>query len=431
MKTKKSSLRSKFFTENLLVFLEADPPKPELADTPLEPEELIPIKTVEEWEREVNRLIEEKRLAEIRIDDGALLYILEITIDPDILNYAAGSINPRVRMFVAENPATSEEILRKLSDDADEDVLYSVAIHPKTSVDVLRKLAAKLWESERMKVSLINNPSTPLDIWQKLANDPDDWTRKLVAGSKYAPESVLSKLASDVYLTVRQHVAENPNTPFEALDYLSRFDEEMKDFVLRNPKLLKGIEGVRWNGTKGRSGKRSELNYAAIAGNPMAPPEILEDLAKDESLLVRMKIAGNPNTPPAVLVELLKKYPDDVIIAASCAGNKNIPSDVLRDFSRHKSSGVRLALALNPNVPDDVLWHILAEDPEVPVRAAAAEHPRMLLGILIGLSKDKDSSVRYSVAKNPRASFEILRALADDPDEGVRDRARKMLRKRK
>lgn len=429
MKIKKFPFRFRLFTENLLVFLEADPPEPALGSEPPGPEKVIPLRTVEQQEREVDRLIAEKKSAEIKVDDEMLLEIVKVTNDPDILAYAAGSNNADVRDEVAQNPATSGETLRKLANDGDDYVLGSLAKNPKTPPDVLRKLANnnRRLEEPWIHDGLVNNPSTPLDVWEKLANDSDSYVRTIVAKSQYAPVSVLVKLSADKDEFVRCTVAENPHTPLKILSDLLWFEETM-DSVLENPKLAEVTDGDWRKGFARYPGEKFERTRAAVASNPTTPESVLRMLADDESFMVLFGVAQNPNTPPEILIKLITKYPNEEGLVAFCARNKNMPVSELRDLRKHKSEMVRRYVAGNPNAPDDVL-RAMAYDSDSRVREIVAEHSGTPVIILAMLSKDKYWLVRNCVAENPHTPYSYLLELADDPDKGVRDTARKRLRK--
>ena len=64
--------------------------------------------------------------------------------------------------------------------------------------------------------------STDPEILSELACDPDLYIRELVAKSINTPLAVLSKLANDDGWCVRLHVAKNPKTPKDVLLMLSK-----------------------------------------------------------------------------------------------------------------------------------------------------------------------------------------------------------------
>jgi hypothetical protein len=86
-------------------------------------------------------------------------------------------------------------------------------------VEILESLAEKGLEIDRgyeydyyeeVRATLASNPNTPAAIFAQLASDKSDSVRQAVAGSLYAPESVLASLARDPQLKVLCYLQENP-----------------------------------------------------------------------------------------------------------------------------------------------------------------------------------------------------------------------------
>ena len=46
------------------------------------------------------------------------------------------------------------------------------------------------------------------------------------------------------------------------------------------------------------------MNKVELANDSNTPPKVLEQLANDESSIVRLPVAENPNTPPKILEQL-------------------------------------------------------------------------------------------------------------------------------
>jgi len=86
-------------------------------------------------------------------------------------------------------------------------------------------------------------------------------------------------------------------------------------------------------------------------------PEILRELAKDESYWVRKRVAENPNTPPDVLRELVED--EEIFVSFEVARNPNTPVDVLRELAEHEDYRCRTIVLKNPNVTDDIIDTIL------------------------------------------------------------------------
>ncbi len=105
----------------------------------------------------------------------------------------------------------------------------------------------------------------------------------------------------------------------------------------------------------------------AVAKNPHTPREILEKLAKDEINLVRALVATNPNTP----IECLERFmEDEKIVRDGISGNPNAPANILEELAKDSDKLVRLRVAENPATPKEVL-EVLANDVDKDVSKAA------------------------------------------------------------
>jgi hypothetical protein len=105
------------------------------------------------------------------------------------------------------------------------------------------------------------------------------------------------------------------------------------------------------------------------------------------------RLAVTHHVPEALWNELLERYPER---AEAVALNKNLPDDVLRTLAKNDDPRVRFHVAMKRRLPAD-LWQPLAVD--------------------------ADESVRHRVALNPKAPEEIVALLANDEATLVRQAA--------
>jgi hypothetical protein len=77
---------------------------------------------------------------------------------------------------------------------------------------------------------------------------------------------------------------------------------------------------------------------------------VLEQLAKDEHISVRVAVARNPSAPVGVLEQLAKDY-YDMGVHAAVARNPSTPVGVLEQLAKDDDIGVRVAVARNPSTP--------------------------------------------------------------------------------
>lgn len=123
-----------------------------------------------------------------------------------------------------------------------------------------------------------------------------------------------------------------------------------------------------------------------VATNPLASPELLEQLASDPQRYVRTEVANNPRTSPGVLERL--------------AGDSE--------------DWVRLAVAKSGATPSAALAG-LASDPIPWVRRLVAEHPATPYAVLATLAMDSNLAVSTAALDNPvlpehiRALVEVVR----------------------
>ena len=188
------------------------------------------------------------------------------------------------------------------------------------------------WSSELLAIA-------PVELLERLAQDPDAGMRWGVAGNVNTPPSVLARLAQDPEWYVRQRVAGNVNTPPFVLTLLAQ-----------DP----------------NAGVRRE-----IAVNVNTPPSVLALLAQDPDANVRWGVAGNVNMLPSVLTRLAQDPNTNVRWGA--ARNINTPPAVLTLLAQDPRADVRQEVAANPNTPPSILTR-LAQDPNTHVRQIAVRN---------------------------------------------------------
>jgi len=129
------------------------------------------------------------------------------------------------RIELACSEFTPIETLIKLSQDKSLQVRMAVALNPNTPEDVLRKLAKSKEFGIFVWKAVAENPNTPVDVLILLAQNEDWRVREEVAWNKNTPAEVLKKLANDTSWGVRHTVTMNPNTPEDVLRKLAKEDK--------------------------------------------------------------------------------------------------------------------------------------------------------------------------------------------------------------
>ena len=101
--------------------------------------------------------------------------IARVSDDPEILRELAADPDDDVRIEVADNENTPEDVLRLLAEDSYAD--FAVARNPKTPIDLLEELSESGDTSVRYSVA--ENPSTPPYLLYQLSKyDPSGEVRQ-------------------------------------------------------------------------------------------------------------------------------------------------------------------------------------------------------------------------------------------------------------
>ena len=233
------------------------------------------------------------------------------------------------------------------------------------------------------------------NILRKLANDENEDVLNNVAKNPNTPEDILRKLGNDKYYYTRSFVALNPNTPIDLLRKLANDESEyvvdkVKDNPNWNEKLEKEISSLPIN--KLEAPRRSQLAKTTDDVN------ILKQLAKDKDKGIRRNIASNPNTSADVLKRLANDK--DEYVRANIARNPNTPVNILRKLVNDEDGWVIRCLINNPNCTKDILDKLTEDENWWRRWIVVAElENNTPLDILEKLSKDNNKKVREIVKK--------------------------------
>jgi 3-methyladenine DNA glycosylase AlkC len=354
--------------------------------------------------------------------------LIKYASDPNISRNVAliileGSLP--MRSALAENPGVCrhEEVVERILDKEDDGTVLSnllTTCKPELNCEQAHRLHRHSDFMVRYNIAKSKLPEEcACDIFEKLADDVNDYVRMNVAMNRNIPEEcacdILNKLAHDESSGVRSGVAGNTNIPDEcACDILKKLAEDEDAFVRR---------GVAWNTNIPRE----------------CACDILNKLAHDESLGVRSGVAGNTNIPEECACDIFKKLADDEYagVRMGVAWNTTIPRecacDILNKLAHDESSDVREGVARNTNIPRECacdIFNKLAHDEYASVRSGVAENTNIpkecACDILNELAHDiYYDIVREGVAGNTNipeeCACDIFKKLAEDEDAFVRE----------
>lgn len=202
------------------------------------------------------------------------------------------------------------------------------------------------------------------------------------------PDSVISLLAQDESLAVRERFAE----------YAEYLPNEVLLALAQDP-----FEGTR----------------IEIASRDELPANVIEILVNDESEAVREHIACRVD----LTIEQIVKLSHDVNIfaVANLATYRQLSDDIIERLAQHSSNIIKERL-IDHQILTEKAINILANDKNAYIREALAKYSGELpLSCLSQLSDDAESSVRIAIAKRDSLpNDDILLKLLNDPERKVR-----------
>lgn len=166
---------------------------------------------------------------------------------------------------------------------------------------------------------------------------------------------------------------------------------------------------------------------AAGACGPGTPKELVQALARDADLGVRMALAQNYSIPQELLAELANDK--DRFVRYAIARNRMTTPKTLWKLARDKDSMVRSHVARHPATPSKTLAE-LVQDKDSTVRYNLARRRNLPVAMLSILAADEGPYVRLGVAENPSTPHDVLQALARDKDPTVSIFAKSRLKSR-
>jgi HEAT repeat protein len=358
--------------------------------------------------------------------------LIKYASDPNIsrnvaLTLLEGSLP--VRSALAENPGVCrhEEVVERILDKEDDGTVLSnllATCKPELNCEQANRLHRHTDRNVRSGIAKSKLPEEcACDIFNKLADDVDDYVRKTVAGNTNIPEEcacdILKKLAEDEEYGVRMNVGRNTNIPEEcACDILNKLahDEHasVRERVAGNTNIP---DECACDILKKLADDKVDVVREGVAWNTTIPREcacdIFKKLAHDESFCVRSGVAGNTNIPEECACDILKKLAEDeeYDVRMKVAMNRNIPEecacDIFKKLAHDESFGVREIVAGNTTIPRECACDIfekLAEDEVMYVRERVAEDTNIpeecACDIFNKLAHDENWFVREAVTNN-------------------------------
>ncbi|WP_407836009.1 hypothetical protein ACE1OC_05595 [Streptomyces sp. DSM 116496] len=263
-------------------------------------------------------------------------------------------------------------------------------------------LTSPVAEGERAAIA--GNPSLPADVVVLLAGDPDPEVRERIAHRTDLGPAEMRALAVDPDPTVRLALSVHPALSEEeraGIDYEVPADDRFHPWP--GPRAPRDPQEVRRDATSGHPLLRRRAAVVATL-----PPDLVERLAADEDLGVRVLLAqSHPDAPAALLLRSFLEYTDE---RAHLTTRPKFPTTGLAAFADHEDPEVRALAALDPQTAPATAER-LTRDPDPVVRAAMARHPNLPQHRLTELLDDEE--LAHVAAANPALDSEVIRRLVE------------------
>ncbi len=267
-------------------------------------------------------------------------------------------------LTLADSTATSPEVLTSLASSDSYKVRSKVAVNPSTPPQALKKLSQAPVPHAYL-INVAKHPSTPSSSLSRLADlaEDENYVKRMIGAS----------------------AAGNPNTPAETL--------------------------ARSNGFR-----RVEIQRA-LASNPSAPPEILDQLAKTTTFKnLYPLVAANPATSPDTLEYLVKHLPNNTDLAVQLARNPKTSNMILREIAKSNHRRAYWAIADNPVATREVIGLLIDIAVESDSLAARlARHKNISPKDLDTIARNtKETRVLRAIAGNSNTADETLQRLVGE-----------------
>ncbi|MEV0570567.1 hypothetical protein [Dactylosporangium sp. NPDC050588] len=341
---------------------------------------------------------------------------------PEWARAHATSPDPWIRRLLASAAHTPADVVARLADDLDMDVVAEAALSPAMTAALAERLARH--PHTRVRTALAANKATPGEILAALARDggrppaeacpdcdgtdqPADWPacdgghESAIHGIQYA-------------------AAENRSTPAPAIVHLTRHPDHWVRWAVA------GRPDLPQDEYASLAAEPMPFVRYAVAANPAVDPAVLRGMATDPAHGVQQCLMHNPNVPLDVLTGLAattrtgpppSRVAADIEAGTDQAGPAPLPriaaagADELRQLATSKVPAVRMLAARHPGLPGDLV-DALAADPDAAVLQAVARNPRISLARMQAMLTAHGVRVAGALAGNPACPADLLLRIA-------------------
>jgi Leucine rich repeat variant len=369
---------------------------------------------------EIYRVTLASNLSNERQNASELIANLPLKTKLSLTQVVEGNELP-AKLSIARDLQTPIEILERLAQDPNEDVRSTVASNRNLPLATLLQLAND--PSSNIRMNIARNSNTPPEILAQLAftDDPGGWIADSLVKNQNTSVETLE------YLGVEQHVvnAYNKNTPPTALaaqvDYALTQHSKTKINIFE---LLHGdFECAKMPASSliKLATNSEELIRARVALHRNTPHVVLEQLSNDKSYSpILWNLAINPNSSPALLAKLLKENYETV--AGHMAERRIIPPSIMGRLLEHESEYVRTQIVYRDNLSLELAKQVIKSETHSSVLLSLAYNQILTSDLIFDLLQHPslNSDICIALLVHPNLTIDHWQQLANNQSEAVR-----------
>jgi hypothetical protein len=318
-------------------------------------------------------------------------------------------------MVVATKETVPVDVQKEMAASGDAAVLELLAKNPKVDRAVLARIAKT---NAATAASVAKNPNAPPEAMTSLAASSDPATRVGLLDNPSLDVAVLSRLASDKVLSVRQALAQSPQVRRLPAADLTRLmadaDADVRVALTRHDAVL-SVEQLavlaRDKNPKVRQATATSLSQQALwqavpVGTPAARAAVIATLVKDAAPEVRVAaLVGATAADQEQFVANFKDADRPAVLAEIAAVTR---SKILMERAAVSDQAAAEGLAKNLAIPPALQLHLIGKLPD------ASKRPRISIVDYEALSRQAQSwdAVIDELVQNPNVTPEALLAVA-------------------
>lgn len=334
------------------------------------------------------------------------------TIPPEILREVIHRDNPDLWEGVAKNDQAPEDVLLHLIACEHSSIRLAASKNLSFPKEILEKILS-LTAGNSLTQDRANSKVVIDEEWSSLFYQWGPWTRLLLADHHYAPVAWLRKLSRTSDEKILLRLASNPNSPSDIVEMLAaRQSITLRQAALRHPQASLILSVIL------RLSEKADLSSDEPNQASAFTDEEWQYLV-DIGAWTRMLVAQHTSAPLWVIDKLLRRR--NVELLRLLARNPQVPHMMLQVFLQSGDVTMWRELSQNEALSSElvtILWELPEAKKHIDVIRALAHHPNASAATLQQLSQHTESGVRKAVAENPQTPAEILHALATTAKEG-------------